>query len=313
MENFVFINIKLMAKNIIPFLLLIFGCAGDTQQASMEKQVKQDGIFDLQGHRGCRGLFPENTISAMLRALELGVTTLEMDAVITADSMVVLSHEPFFNHEISRHPDGRPVTEAEEKSLNIYQMTYEEVKRFDVGMQPHPRFPEQEKMPAYKPLLSDVIQAVKTWCAENEKPLPFFNIETKCLPQGDNRYHPGPERFVDLLVGVLESEGISNKTIIQSFDFRTLKYARKKYPELALAALVEEDDKGTMQNHLDDLGFVPEIYSPAWQRVDEVMVRESALQGMKVIPWTVNDTAPASKLKALGVQGLITDYPNRVR
>jgi glycerophosphoryl diester phosphodiesterase len=302
-----------MAKMCIPLLMLIFGCQPNQQQTSMDAQETYLPTFDLQGHRGCRGLLPENTIPAMIRALELGVNTLEMDAVITADSMVILSHEPFFNHEISRHPDGRPVTEAEEQSLNVYLMTYEEVKRFDVGMQPHPRFPEQEKMPAYKPLLSDVIQAVKAWCADNEKPLPFFNIETKCLPQGDNRYHPEPERFVDLLVGVLESEGIVEKTIMQSFDFRTLKYARKKYPQLTLAALVEEDDNGTMQNHLDDLGFVPEIYSPAWQRVDDVMVRESALQGMKVIPWTVNDTATASKLKAFGVQGLITDYPDRVR
>jgi glycerophosphoryl diester phosphodiesterase len=302
-----------MLKMCIPMLLLIFGCQPNQQQTPMDAQETFMPAFDLQGHRGCRGLLPENTIPAMIRALELGVNTLEMDAVITADSMVILSHEPFFNHEISRHPDGRAVIESEEQSLNIYHMTYEEVKRYDVGMQPHPRFPEQRKMPAQKPLLSDVIQAVKAWCDENEKPLPFFNIETKCLPQGDNRYHPEPERFVDLLVGVLESEGISHKTIMQSFDFRTLRYAHQKYPQIALAALVEVEDKGTMQDHLDDLGFVPEIYSPGWQRVDDVMVRESALQGMKVIPWTVNDPVIAAKLKAYGVQGLITDYPDRVK
>lgn len=302
-----------MAKNIFPLLLLIFGCASDTQQSSMEKNKKQDGIFDLQGHRGCRGLLPENTIPAMLRALQLGVTTLEMDAVITADSMVVLSHEPFFNHEISRHPDGRPVTESEEEGLNIYKMTYDEVKAFDVGLQPHPRFPEQEKMPAAKPLLRDVIRAVKDWCRENDKPLPYFNIETKCLPKGDNHYHPVPEVFVDLLVGVINEEEIIQKVIIQSFDFRTLVYARKQYPGLALAALVEGDDKGSLSDHLDALGFVPEIYSPAWQRVNKEIVHESNVQGMKVVPWTVNDTATASALKALGVNGLITDYPDRVR
>ena len=102
--------------------------------------------FDKQGHRGCRGLMPENTIPAMLHALELNVTTLELDVVITKDKQVVLSHEPFFNHEITTKPDGALVAEAEEKSLNIYQMTFEEVKRFDVGTRPHPRFPLQKKL-----------------------------------------------------------------------------------------------------------------------------------------------------------------------
>ena len=110
--------------------------------------------FDKQGHRGCRGLMPENTIGAMLKAIDLGVTTLEMDAVITKDGHVVLSHEPFFNHEIATKADGTAVSEQEEKQLNIYRYTYEEVKRFDVGLKPHPRFPRQQKAKAVKPLLS---------------------------------------------------------------------------------------------------------------------------------------------------------------
>lgn len=297
----------------ILLLMVIFGC--HTSQPPKEKNMDKENIanWDIQGHRGCRGLIPENTIPAMIHALELGVNTLEMDVVITADSMVVLSHEPFFNHEISRHPNGNPVFENEERDLNIYKMTYEQVKQFDVGLQPHPRFPEQKKMTAYKPLLSDVIQAVKTWCSENGKPMPFFNMETKCLPQGDNLYHPEPERFVDLLLAVLEKEGITKEAIIQSFDFRTLTYARKRYPQITLAALVEPDDKGTLQDHLNDLGFVPEIYSPAWERVDTALVRVCGEQGMKVIPWTVNDTATSALLKKLGVHGIITDYPDRVR
>src|SRR6201991_1107978 len=96
--------------------------------------------FDKEGHRGCRGLMPENTIPAMMKALELGVTTLEMDAVITADNQVVLSHEPFFNHEITIKPDGSEVKQAEERSLNIYQMDYDQVRQFDVGTKINPRF-----------------------------------------------------------------------------------------------------------------------------------------------------------------------------
>lgn len=269
--------------------------------------------FDLQGHRGCRGLMPENTIPAMIRALELGVTTLEMDASITADGKVILSHEPFFNHEIATKPDGKPVTEEEEKSLNIYRMTYEVVKTYDVGMHPHPRFPEQVKIPAVKPLLSDVFIAVKDWCKRHSKPVPFFNIETKCLPGTDNVFHPEPGAFCELLMKVIREQGMEKKTIIQSFDFRTLVYLRKTYPSIALAALVEPDDEGTLESHLQALGFVPEIYSPGFGRVDATMVAACKKKGMKLIPWTVNEPDLAARLLQLGVDGLITDYPDRIR
>ncbi|HET7896054.1 MAG TPA: glycerophosphodiester phosphodiesterase family protein, partial [Flavisolibacter sp.] len=127
--------------------------------------------FDKEGHRGCRGLLPENTIPAMKKALDLGVTTLEMDVVFTKDGQILLSHEPFFNHEITTQPDGSFVQESEEKSLNIYKMTYEQVKTFDVGQKPHPRFPQQQKMAAVKPLLRNLIDSIKTYCFEKGLPL----------------------------------------------------------------------------------------------------------------------------------------------
>lgn len=299
-----------MFYKFLPFLILL-GCGNNPSVNNMQKKTLE--IFDIQGHRGCRGLFPENTIPAMLHALELGVTTLEMDAVITKDSMVILSHEPFFNHEIATKPNGDPVKEEEEKGLNIYLMNYADVQKFDIGLLPHPRFPEQEKMAVVKPLLSDVFAAVSKWCAENNKPLPFFNIETKSLPGSDNAYHPAPAQFVDLLMQVIHDAGMEKQTNLQSFDFRTLIYARKAWPEVRLAALVEPDDTGTLETHLETLGFVPEIYSPAWELVNEALVQACKQKGMLLIPWTVNDTATATRLKALGVDGLITDYPDRVR
>ena len=269
--------------------------------------------FDLQGHRGSRGLMPENTVPAMIKALELGVTTLEMDASITADKQVILSHEPFFNHEISTKPNGKPVTVTEERELNMYKMNYAEVLGYDVGLLPHPRFPEQQKIKAVKPLLSDVIMAVRKWCTDNKKPIPFFNIETKCLPIGDNVYHPAPDVFVDLLIDVVKKGGIENKTIIQSFDFRTLQYAHKAYPGINVAALVEHNDKGSLKDHLNQLGFTPAIYSPAYERVDAALVAACKKNGMRIIPWTINDTAIASKIKALGADGIITDFPDRIK
>ncbi len=269
-------------------------------------------VFDLEGHRGCRGLYPENTIPAMLHAMELGVNTLEMDAVITADGQVVLSHEPFFNHEISTLPDGTEVTEAMEKNLNIYTMSYDSVQLFDVGMKPHPRFAEQKKMGVHKPLLSDVLDAVKDWCERKNKPLPFFNIETKCMPATDSVYHPAPAEFAEILMKVIREKGVEEKAIIQSFDFRTLRYLHKMYPTTRLAALVEGDDTLTVTEQLSSLGFTPAIYSPAHEKVTTEMVTNCRIAGMLLIPWTVNDETDAIRLKKLGVNGLITDYPDRI-
>ncbi len=266
--------------------------------------------FDKQGHRGCRGLMPENTIPAMLHAIGLGVTTLEMDIVFTKDKKAILSHEPFFNHEISTKPDGNFIEEKEEKSYNIYQMTYEQVKTYDVGMKPHPRFPQQQKMKAVKPLLSDVIDAVNKDMMTRRRPFPYYNIETKTQPATDNIYHPAPAEFVELLMAVIKEKEIEDHVIIQSFDFRTLQYLHQHYPGMKTAMLIEDFDKRGLEAQLKALGFTPDIYSPAYQLVNEELVKKCHEQHIRVIPWTVNDKAKIEELKKMGVDGIITDYPD---
>jgi len=266
--------------------------------------------FDTQGHRGCRGLMPENTIPAMINALDLGVTTLEMDAVITKDNKVVMSHEPFFNHEITSKPDGSYVTESEEKSLNIFLMTYDEVKKYDVGIKPHPRFPKQKKMNVVKPLLSDLLDSVQNYVAIHKRPLPYFNIETKATPATDNVYHPEPARFVETLMSVIKEKRIQERVIIQSFDLRTLQYLHDKYPSVKTAMLIEDYDKRGLKDQLKALGFLPTIYSPEYSLVTEDLVKSCHGQKIKVIPWTVNDKVTIDKLKALGIDGIISDYPD---
>ena len=269
--------------------------------------------FDLEGHRGCRGLMPENTIPAMLRAIDLGVTTLEMDVVITADKKVILSHEPFFNHEITTRPGGGEVSAAEEKELNIYRMTYAETQRFDVGIKPHPRFPQQEKIKAIKPLLDDIIEDVEAYIRlKGVKPV-FYNIETKSMPSTDSIFHPAPEEFVKLLMEVITEKRITDRVIIQSFDYRTLKIVHQQYPQIKTAALVEDFDKQSVQDLVKELGFVPTIYSPHYSLVNETRLRECHALQMKVIPWTVNDKTTFDKLKSMGVDGIITDYPDLAR
>lgn len=266
--------------------------------------------FDLQAHRGGRGLMPENTIDAMINGLKLGVTTLEMDAVITKDNQVILSHEPFFNHELTTKPDGSSVTEAEEKNLNIYQMTYLQTTAYDVGLKPHPRFPRQQKIKVSKPLLADVIDSVEAYCKLHQVTPPQYNIETKSNPATDGNYHPAPAAFVDLLMSVVLSKHIEKRVIIQSFDARTLRYLHQKYPSIKTALLIEDYDKRPLKVQLTDLGFTPTIYSPAYQLVTPELIKQCHQQNIEVIPWTINEAAEMKQLKDMGVDGLITDYPD---
>ncbi len=266
--------------------------------------------FDKEGHRGCRGLMPENTIPAMLKAIDLGVTTLETDAIITKDKKVVLSHEPFFNHEISTKPDGTPVTEGEEKNLNIYRMDYTDVKKYDVGLRPHPRFEKQQKIAAIKPLLADMIDAVEQYCRDHKKQLPQYNIETKTQAATDEIYHPKPPEFVELLVAVIKEKKIESRVIIQSFDSRTLQYLHEHYPEFKTALLIEDDDKKAFALQLRDLGFIPSVYSPAFSLVTPLLVKQCREAGVGLLPWTVNEREKIIELKKMGVTGVISDYPD---
>ena len=266
--------------------------------------------FDKQGHRGCRGLMPENTIPAMIMALDLGVTTLEMDVVITKDKQVLLSHEPWFAQEISTKPDGKHMGPREERKFNIYWMTYEDVKTFDVGLKPHPDFPDQQKIKVVKPLLRDLIDSVRYYMMTSKRSFPYFNIETKTSPGFDGVFQPAPAEFIELLMAVIKEKGISEYVTIQSFDFRTLQYLHQHYPGIRTAMLVEGIDDRTMKEQVKALGFTPTIYSPAYQLVNAGLVNKCHDMGMQVIPWTVNDKAKIEEFRALGVDGIITDYPN---
>ncbi|MEO5943055.1 MAG: glycerophosphodiester phosphodiesterase family protein [Ferruginibacter sp.] len=268
--------------------------------------------FDKEGHRGCRGLMPENTIPAMLKALDLGVTTLEMDISFTKDNQAILSHEPFFNHEITTKPDGTYIDEKDERSYNIYTMTYDSVKKYDVGLKPHPRFPQQQKLKAVKPLLADVFTAIIDAMKTRRRPYPQFNIETKCMPDGDDIYHPKPGPFVEMLMKVIQEYHMEENVIIQSFDFRSLQYLHQHYPAMRTAMLIEDFDKTGIETQIKKLGFTPTIYSPDYSLVNEALVKKCHEKNILLIPWTVDDKKEIERLKQLGVDGIISDYPDRL-
>ncbi len=268
------------------------------------------GAFDKQGHRGCRGLMPENTIPAMIHALDLGVTTLEMDIAFTKDGVAILSHEPFFNHELTTKADGSFITEKEEKNFNIYQMSFAETQTYDIGLKPHPRFPQQKKIAVHKPRLVDVFDSIKNYMMMAGRPFPYYNIETKTNPATDNIYHPAPAEFIELLMAVIKEKQLEDFVIIQSFDFRTLQYLHQHYPTIKTAMLIEDYDKRSFDEQLKALGFTPTIYSPAYVLATEAVMKKCHAQNIKIIPWTVNDKKEIERLKAMGVDGIISDYPN---
>ncbi|PEN13787.1 glycerophosphodiester phosphodiesterase [Longibacter salinarum] len=269
-----------------------------------------DGL-DLQGHRGARGLAPENTIPAFKKALDLGVTTLELDVVISGDGQVVVSHEPWMSNVICTQPIGTPVQEGTEREHNIYEMTYDEVKSYDCGTRMHPRFPEQVRQPAQKPLLGDVIEMAEAYAANHSRGPVFYNIETKIRPKWEGTFTPGPEEFTDAVLSVIDENGVSRRATLQSFDPRTLIVAHARQYPGRLALLVAASADNGVSGNLEMLPFTPDIYSPDHELVTDALLTEAHGRGMEVIPWTVNDPSRMTALVELGVDGLITDYPDR--
>ncbi len=261
--------------------------------------------FDIQGHRGCRGLFPENTLPAFEHAIELGVHTLELDVVVNKDHQIVVSHEPFYSHEISQLASGEAIPKEQELQYNLYQMTTTEMDTIDVGLRAHERFPDQEKIASTKPLLSEVIDL-----AESKKPSIRYNIEIKRRPEWDNNYHPDYKTFSDLLIDLLRKYDLNDRATIQCFDVETLQYLHQQEVEYDLVYLVENTD--SFKDNMSKLGFIPSVYSPYFKLVDRKLVDACRKENLQLIPWTVNENEDIQYMIQLGVDGIISDYPDRV-
>ncbi|MCC5913140.1 MAG: hypothetical protein JJU46_02085 [Balneolaceae bacterium] len=285
---------------LIALAILIVSCT--TEEATR--------TFDLQGHRGARGLLPENTIPSFLIAIDHGVDTIEFDLVVTADRKLLVSHEPWFHHHISTKPDGEPVTEEEQMEFNIFEMTYEETTQFDVGKRGHVNFPNQEPMEVAKPLMIDAIRAIEAYVEEQGLDPVAYNIETKSNPEHYGVMYPYPDEYAQILYDELtvlnEEFDLFDRIIIQSFDPATLVEFRQLNDEIAQAMLVFEDNP--MQDYIDALGYTPEIWSPNYQLVDPQMMTEARERQMLVIPWTINTVDEMRRQLELGVDGIITDY-----
>lgn len=289
------------------------------KQSENKEQPKY--IVDVQAHRGGMGLLPANTLESMKNAVDLNVNTLEMDIVVTKDKKVILSHDKFFTEETTR-PDGSHVKKEDPREY-IWKMTYDEIKKYDVGMKKLPNFPEQKCIPTIKPLLSDVLSFIENYAKEKGMAPMKYNIEIKADPDWNGGIEgvdwPVYNEMVDICVEVLNSFNLGERLIVQTFDERALAYMNEKYPELHLSYLVGGDEVRWLENKemdfdtiLGNIGFVPEWFSPASVFVTKSNVEEAHRRGMKVVTWTVDNKDDMVKMIEAGVDAIISNYPNRL-
>jgi glycerophosphoryl diester phosphodiesterase len=289
--------------------------------------------FDLQGHRGARGLAPENTLEAFATALAIGVTTLELDLGMTKDGVLVISHDSFLNPDHTRGPDGQFLAA---QGPAIRSLTLAEVKSYDVGrLKPGTAyaasFPEQQGKDGVRiPALTELFELVRRVGAGHVR----FNIETKLTPTS-GAGTPDPETFAQVFAGAVREAGLTTRVSLQSFDWRTLVAMRRIAPEIERVCLtIDGGPSDTLRRgkggpspwtagfDIDEVGgSTPRlvaaagcaVWSPLFRDITPEALAETKSLGLKLIPWTVNEPADMARLIGAGVDGLISDYPNRLR
>ena len=301
-------------SGFLAFLCAIIAC--NTPQYTPQTSEKNTSPtilkadFDWQGHRGCRGLLPENSIPAFLKAAELGVTTLELDLAVSRDSQLIVSHEPWLNADICMKADGSAVSKNEAESLLIWQMSAADIQKCDCGSRGNTRFKDQKPMRTVKPTLRQVVEAVRQQADFLRKPMPAFNIEIKSQPDFDDKRTPSVSAFARLVFEEINALKIAQQTCIQSFDPRSLEAMHQLNPKQTTALLVE--NLNGLNKNLKRLTFTPTIYSPYFQFISKKTVDSCHALNIKIIPWTVNEISDMKAVVRMGVDGIITDYPDRI-
>lgn len=288
--------------------------------------------FDLQGHRGARGLAPENTLPAFAAALSLGVSTLELDVGVTADGVVVIAHDRRLNPDITRDAAGNWLAHPEPtiRSLSFAQLQGYDVGRIKPGIDYERRYPQQKAMDGVRmPRLADLFAMVEKSGNKSVR----FNIETKLSPLAPEEA-PDPDAFAGTLLAVVRAAGMESRVTVQSFDWRTLKAVQKLAPAVVTSCLTAQqrwlDNIGAGNPagspwvagyQLKDHGSIPRMvkaagcgtWSPFMGDIDKARVAEAQALGLTVLPWTVNEPAHLRAVLDLGVDGLITDRPDLAR
>ena len=273
--------------------------------------VDMSEYVDVQAHRGGAGLMPENTIEAVKHALDMGVNTLELDLQVSKDGLIVVSHDPYFHHRYAIRPDGSYVEKDDAKEY-IYRMPYSEIAKYDVGSRPSEEWPDKACVKAVKPLANDLIDFVENYTKEKGLSPVRYNIEIKSKDAaGEGQNWPTYDRFVTECCKFLHSKQLDDRLVVQSFDVRALNYMHEKYPEMNVSYLVDEKAPD-FDTYMGYLKFTPQWLSPHHAITDEALVQKCREKGIKIVPWTVDEPEDIKRMIDLGVDAIISNYPDRV-
>ncbi|WP_126973295.1 glycerophosphodiester phosphodiesterase family protein [Gynurincola endophyticus] len=293
---------------------LMISCASNEENKMFKPNIPDSfpKSFWMEGHRGARGLSPENTIPSMIKAIDHGANFIEVDLYLTKDEQILVAHDPLPNFRHTLYEDGTEITADDAKKFVFHQMNYEDIKKFDVGSKFFETYPEQEKIKVSMPLFGEMIDSVEAYTKTKGLQPVVYNIELKTSPYYDSiGYNATPQVLVDKLMELIKSKNIGDRYYIQSFDKRVLVYSKEKYPQVPLGFLTG-DGKVSMSQHLDELGFLPDMYIPAYGITTKELIDSVHAKGMKFVNWTVNEKADMQRLIEWGVDGIITDYMDRL-
>ena len=259
--------------------------------------------MDLQGHRGARGHLPENTLPGFALAIEMKVDTLELDVGVTRDGVVVIHHDRRLNPDVARK-EGRWVTAP---APTVHSLTYGELQAYDMG-RIRPGSEYAARFPHQKPIDGTRIPRLDDLLARMRNSKVRFNIETKLVPQAPDETLP-PEPFARAVIAEVRKAGVAQRTTIQSFDFRPLKVVEREAPEIATAYLTSGQSSDPAKVH--EAGA--RVWSPDFRDLDAQKVAQARKLGLRIIAWTVNEPDEIQRVLALKLDGIISDYPDRVR
>lgn len=260
--------------------------------------------MEIHGHRGARGVYPENTIEGFEYAIGLGVRAIELDLVVSADKELIVSHDPWMDATICKHPDGSEISCEEEKNLNLFKLSAKEIQAYKCGRRLDHEFPDQKEVLSYKPTFSELVKKTKSTNI-------FYNIEIKSEEDWYDHYCPSPIEYATLISQAITIHGLEKQCMIQSFDSMFLNAFHALRPDVRIGYLVE--NQLNIEGQLKELNFRPDYFNPNFQLLDESVVTSLHQKRILVLAWTVNEDKDIRHVIGLNVDGIISDYPQNVQ
>lgn len=283
--------------------LLLWGLSSCQSSSNLQHSPPNTTVHSVKihGHRGSRGTHPENTLRAFEEALLAGADFLELDLVLSADGVPIVTHDPVISFDLCLDQNLKPIA----RQVPIGNLKLTEIKTFQCGSIPHPMFTDQQKgSPTSLLTLDEFLQ----WFSTQKTSGVFINLETKMkAPQGTKK--PSPKKFVDAIISRLKKYKMSDKTLLQSFDFRTLKEVRKRDPHFKISMLFEKQEPFCQKAQT----MRADIISPEFSLVSKKEIEACHQMGIEVHPWTLNEQAKWEQAIQWKVDGIITDYPRKLK